>query len=162
MERAMIPNPHHAGAPARMADGRLFTDYRPNCDLMAPLKGEPFAEYKRKEAMLKNAQYAIATDRNMLVMRAGSAGCVDTMVPELNKRIYAWNGPVGEVLAQPAGLGTGRMYLPGQPGLAAADPDILAAATFPEMPGTFSMMRAAAPMSRPSGTPQNRYSGPHD
>lgn len=162
MERAMIPNPHHVGAPARMADGRLFTDYRPNCDLMAPLKSESFAEYKRKEAMLKNAPYAIATDRNMLVMRAGSSECVDTMVPELHKRIYAWNGPVASIVAQPAGLGTGRMYLPGQPGLATADPDVLTAATFPELPGTFSMMRAAIPVSRPSGVQQNRYSGPHD
>lgn len=162
MERAMIPNPHYVGAPARMADGRLFTDYRPNCDLMAPLKAEPFAEYKRKEAMLRNAPYAIATDRTMLVMRAGSSGCVDTMVPELNKRIYAWNGPVGEVVAHPVGLGTGRMYLPGQPGLATVDPDVLASATFPELPGTFTMMREAVSVSRPLGPAHNRYSGPHD
>lgn len=157
----MIQNPHYPGSVARMADGRLFTDYRPNCDLMAPLKAAPFAEYQRKEAMMRNAPYSIASDRNMLVMRAGSSGCVDTMVPELNKRIYAWNGPISEVVAQPAGLGTGRMYLPGQPSLASADPDVLAVATFPELPGTFSMMRAAAPVGRPAGPIQNRYSGPH-
>jgi hypothetical protein len=162
MERSMISNPHHKGAPARMADGRLFTDYRPNCDLMAPLKAEPFSEYTRKGSMMRNAQFSIATDRNMLVMRAGSLGCVDTMVPELNKRIYAWNGPIAEVVAQPVGFGTGRMYLPGQPGLALADPDVLAAATFPELPGTFSMMRASTSVRQPSGFPQNRYSGPHD
>lgn len=162
MERAMIQNPHYPGTVARMSDGRLFTDYRPNCDLMAPLKTAPFAEYQRKEAMMRNAPYAIASDRNMLVMRAGSSGCVDTMVPELNKRIYAWNGPVGEVMAQPVGLGTGRMYLPGQAGLATADPDVLAAATFPELPGTFSMMRAAALVERPAAPTQNRYSGPHE
>lgn len=157
----MIQNPHYPGTVARMADGRLFTDYRPNCDLMAPLKAAPFAEYARKEAMLRNAPYAIASDRNMLVMRAGSSNCVDTMVPELNKRIYAWNGPVGEIVSQPAGLGTGRMYLPGQAGLATADPDVLASATFPELPGTFSMMRTAAPVGRPAVPTQNRYSGPH-
>ena len=162
MERAMIQNPHHLGSAARMADSRLFTDYRPNCDLMEPLKAAPFADYTRKEAMMRNAPYAIATDRNMLAMRAGTANCVDTMVPELNKRIYSWNGPVAEVVSHPAGLGTGRMYLPGQAGLAIADPDILAAATFPELPGTFSMMRSAALVSRPAPPAHNRYSGPHE
>jgi hypothetical protein len=92
------------------------------------------------------------------------------MVPEFSKRVYAWNGPV-ELVSQPVGLGTGRMYLPGQPGLIAGDPDALARATFPDsmMPGTFSpnpnayMMGGVKPATVASETVgvRNTYSAPY-
>lgn len=98
----------------------------------------------------------------MTVMRAGHGACVDTMVPELSKRVYSWNGPV-ELLSQPAGIGTGRMYLPGRQELVAGDPDVLAAATFPELFGTFAASRGfvqpQAPVAGP--TAKNRYSAPY-
>ena len=136
---AAIPNPRYPGSPARMADGRLFTNYRPNCSLLAPLGTAQWADWSRKQTMVNTGESRIATDRSTTTMRAGSVGCVDTMVPEFSKRVYAWNGPI-EMISQPVGLGTGRMYLPGQPGLVAGDPDALAKATFPDsmLPGTFS------------------------
>jgi hypothetical protein len=138
-----ISNPHHEGSPARMADGRLFTDYRPNCKLL-PIKKQagPFAEFDLHSKMYQNAEGQRNTDRMLTVMRAANTVCVDTMVPELTKRVYTWAGPQ-ERPAQPVGIGTGRLYLPGRPDLAGADPDVVAAATFPEMPGTFSPSPAA-------------------
>lgn len=101
-------------------------------------------------------------------MRAASYGCVDTMVPEITKRVYSWNGPV-EYMSQPAGIGTGRSYLPGRPELVAGDPDVLAATTFPDMVGTFSTNVATytripqrPPMpATPAPAPMNRYSAPY-
>jgi hypothetical protein len=168
---AAIPNPRYPGSPARMADGRLFTNYRPNCSLLAPLGTGPWADWSRKETMMNTGQVRIASDRSTTVMRAGSVGCVDTMVPEWSKRVYAWDGPV-ELVSQPVGLGTGRMYLPGQPGLVTGDPDVLARATFPDsmLPGTFSpnpnayMMGGVKPATVASetvGTVRNTYSAPY-
>lgn len=90
------------------------------------------------------------------------------MVPELTKRVYSWNGPV-EYMSQPAGIGTGRSYLPGRPELVAGDPDVLAATTFPDMVGTFSTNVATytripqrPPMpATPAPAPMNRYSAPY-
>ena len=168
MSSAFIPNPHHAGAPARMADGRLFTDYRPNCSLLAPLSLLTWDDYGRKRRMVTTGEVQAASDRSLLVLRGGAQGCVDTMVPELKKRIYTWAGPAGVVTAHPVGVGTGRMYLPGRPELATADPDVLAAATFP-MPGTFvpnPQLYSAAPLqrlaaNRPVAGPRNRYASPY-
>ncbi len=168
---AAIPNPRYPGSPARMADGRLFTNYRPNCSLLAPLGSGEWADWSRKQNMVNTGEVTIATDRSTTVMRAGSVGCVDTMVPEFSKRVYTWAGPV-ELVSQPVGLGTGRMYLPGNPGLVAGDPDVLARATIPDsmLPGTFSsnpnayMMGGVQPATvarETVGQARNTYSAPY-
>jgi hypothetical protein len=166
----MIPNPRYPGAPARMADGRLFTNYRANCSLLPPLRGKLWADYTRRDQMLQNGAVSIAADRSMLSLRAGASGCVDTMVPELRKRVYTWKGPI-DMVSHPVGIGSGRMYLPGQTGLVVGDPDSLAYATIPDsmMPGTFSPnphLYSAAPvasMGAPVAVPaqKNRYSMPY-
>jgi len=113
----------------------------------------------------------VARDRQIAVARAApTAGCVDTMVPELTKRVYAWNGPV-EGTAQPAGIGNGRLYLPARTDLVAADPDVVAAATFPlsMLPGSYvpiaNLYGPAAGGPAPAGTvgpmKPNRYSVPY-
>ena len=167
--RLMIQNPHHAGAPARMADGRLFTDYRANCALLPPLpKGTMNPDHERRQTMIQNGTATINTDRSIAVLRGGVTGCVDTMVPELVKRSYTWQGPV-TLPCQATGIGTGRLYLPGQEALAWGDPDVLAAATFPELAGTHSANRqlyVAAPLpsiDRRSAMPAtyNRFSAPY-
>jgi hypothetical protein len=134
------PNPHHVGAPARMADGRLFTDYGANCKLL-PIKktAGPFAEFELHQRIQAAGQSQRRNDQMTTVLRAANTICVDTMVPELSKRVYAWNG--GEALmAHSVGIGSGRMYLPGRPDLVTADPDVVAVATIPDamLPGTFS------------------------
>jgi hypothetical protein len=166
--KLMIPNPHHDGAPNRMADGRLFTDYRASCALLPPLvKGTMNPDHERRQAMLQNGVTTINADRSVAVLRGGSTGCVDTMVPELVKRSYTWQGPT-VVPCQAVGIGTGRMYLPGL-AFACTEPDALAAATFPELAGTHSANRqlyVAAPLTsidRRSAMPAtyNRYSAPY-
>lgn len=168
MSSQQIPNPHHPGAPARMADGRLFTDYRRSCSLLPPVGRGPWGDWERHQSMKRNGLVYINADRGATVMRAASHGCVDTMVPELTKRVYRWDGPV-EYMSQPAGIGTGRSYLPGRTELVAGDPDVLAATTFPEMIGTFSTnigTYTALPGKPPvpvSAAPArvNRYSVPY-
>jgi len=113
-----------------MADGRLFTDYRGNCQIFTS------TDFDTKQRLMRQGNLQIQNDRTLLTMLAASTGCVDTMVPELTKRTCDWSG-CQTLASQPAGLGQGRLYLPGRPDLAAGDPDVLATATFP-MPGTFS------------------------
>ncbi len=167
----MIPNPRYPGAPARMADGRLFTDYRANCVLVPQNTEKPWTEHARHTLMQSTGIYTIAADRTMAAQRAGptTGSCVDTMVPELHKRIYRWDGPMPQsvTLAQSVGIGTGRVYLPGRPDLITADPDSIAAATVPAsmLPGTFMAQPAlygsvAAPIAT-AGRAQNRYSAPY-
>jgi len=116
-----------------MADGRLFTDYRGNCKLVMSDYGGSFED---KQRLQQTGQLLINTDRSLTVMRAGALSCVDTMVPEATKRDVRWNG--GKTLmAHAAGIGQGRLYLPGRTDLVGADPDVLAAATAFDF-GTFS------------------------
>lgn len=152
-----IPNPHFPGAPARLSDGRTFTDYRPNCDINPPSWGD----FETRQMMLRTGIDKIASDRKQSVLVAGQRDCQDTMVPESHKRICTWSG-CSTVLAHPVGLGTGRLYLPGRPDLIQADPNILASATFPDLFGTYSQITPFAANARKAPvTPSNRYSAPY-
>jgi hypothetical protein len=152
-----------------MSDGRLFTDYRGNCTLLAPKPvGDPWADFDRRARMMRTGATQIASDRGLTTLRAGATECVDTMVPELRKRVYAWWGPVEDGLAQPAGIGTGRLYLPGQPELVRADPDAVAAATVPRamLPGTFEPVvggygGGGSPRTVAGPARHNRYAAPY-
>lgn len=127
---AQIPNPHYIGAPARMADGRLFTEYRRSTLLLPKLRATTWADFDRRNDMTRTGTMRMTGERTVATQRAGSTNCVDTMVPELTKFEYTWNGGQ-QKLAHPVGIGAGRLPLPGRPDLIAADPDTLAAATFP-------------------------------
>jgi len=177
-------NPHWPTSAARMADGRLFTDYRPNCDLLAPKDGSAWADFDRRAAMLRASPKA---DRVLASMKAASTSCVDTMVPELQKRVYQWNGPatsapigataslalgmqgpVAVGLSHAAGIGTGRLYLPTRIDLITADPDLVAAETIPDsmLPGTFlvraSLYGSGASAPAPAApVKHNSYSAPY-
>jgi hypothetical protein len=165
-----IPNPHWVGSPAHMSDGRLFTNYRANCSLLPTKLNGMWADYDRRMGLMNTGAIRVTADRSFAAMAAGRAGCVDTMVPELNKRVYDWQSGV-QGLAHRAGVGTGRLYLPGQPELMSADPDIVAAATIPDsmLPGTYNpnpflyapaleMPSVATPVVPPR---RNRYSAPY-
>ena len=166
--KAQIPNPRYPGSPARMADGRLFTDYRSSCSLLSqpPARSPAFGyDFERKQNMQKAGIHMISADRSTTVLRAGTVGCVDTMVPELTKRVCTWNGCT-TLPAHAAGIGQGRLYLPGRSDLVAADPDLLAKATAFDH-GTFSsnpnMYAPVSPVSVASIVPAkpNRYSAPY-
>lgn len=115
-----IPNPHYPNSPARMSDGRLFTEYRS--------RQEPPPSFEYKHQLQSNGAQMIQSERSMTVLAAGRTGCVDTMVPETSKRMCQWNGCV-TLPAHAGGIGQGRLYLPEMPGLASSDPDTVAAAT---------------------------------
>jgi hypothetical protein len=158
LAKSRTPNPHYPNSPARMADGRLFTDYRPlDCG----------GTFEDKQRLQQTGAVLIGTDRSLTVMRAGVlGGCVDTMVPELTKRVPGWNG-CRTLPAHSAGIGQGRLYLPGRTDLVAADPDVLAAATAFDF-GTFSAnprLYVAGPLTGPTvataAATSNRYSAPY-
>ena len=156
-----IPNPRYPGSPARMADGRLFTDYRGNC-ITLKHNGVFGASFEEKETMQRNGQTWMQKDRSETVMRSKVVGCVDTMVPELTKRVCNWNG-CKTLPAHAVGIGQGRLYMSGLTELVAEDPDILAAKTAFCF-GTFpAKTPAIAVGERVTVMPamKNRYSAPY-
>jgi hypothetical protein len=163
----MITNPRFPGSAARMADARLFTDYRANCTLIPQNTDKLWSEHQRHVHLQSNGAYMIAADRSAAASRSASSNCVDTMVPELSKRVYRWDGPVIQTqgISHAAGIGTGRMYLPGRIDLVGADPDIVAAATFPVIPGTFearkSLYGGLNNVATVGPAQHNRYSAPY-
>lgn len=167
-DKMRVINPRHRGSPARMADGRLFTDYRANCALLPNVVGSgTWAGFEMREGMLQGVgETQRHTDRMLLSMRAARGGTVDTMVPELTKRIVTWNG-VSEGMAQPVGIGGGRIPLPGRPDLVRADPDVVARAAVPDcmLPGTWAPTSLYVPGPAPAATVgpanPNRYSAPY-
>lgn len=165
MDSSRTLHPHWSGAPARMADGRLFTDYRGNCTTLAPLSNDTWADFNRKQRMVKAGGAQMIADRRVAFVKAASVDCVDTMVPETAKRVYTWNSAtVIPTSAGSVGIGTGTMYLPGQPDLASADPDVLAMATYPVVPGSIKPMTVSIPTGSPpavTGRPRNRYAAPY-
>jgi hypothetical protein len=153
-----------------MADGRLFTDYRPTCDLNPPIPvtttatKDPgvFGGFDRRQKMMDHGQNLRAEDRMFTTLTAGTRGRIDTMVPEMNKRLCTWEGCL-TLPAHPVGLGTGRMTLPGSPELVAGDPDILAVKATPGLFDTFSSHLKGSHENRRQveNRGKNRYSAPY-
>jgi hypothetical protein len=138
-------NPNSDKSANRMEDGRLFTDYRPRC-LQYPLKVTGvWGEHDGRQQMIQKTDSLMEEARNMLQGKVApvKGSCVDTMVPELYKRICTWKG-CETVPGHYAGIGTGRVYVPDSAN-ASEDPDGLALATIPPMPNTFSMEGRSEP-----------------
>ena len=164
-EKLRVLNPRHPTAPARMSDGRFLTDYRPNCRLLQPLGTSTWADFDRRETMMRNGETARGMDRMLATMRGGRAAAVDTMVPELQKRTVVWDGASVDI-AHRVGIGMGRNALPGRMDLVVADPDVAARATIRDcmLPGTWDprmAQPAAAPAATVVGRSGNRYSAPY-
>jgi hypothetical protein len=139
-DRFRVPNPHYPGAPVRMNDGRLFTDYRPNCLILGSVDD--------KEEFQAAGENRIYANRSTAVMIAGSVPRVDTMVPELTKRVCRWDGCV-TVMNEPIGIGQGRAM--GTPPM----PDI-----FSSNPKSYVMWPTNVPVAKEVKT-RNRYSAPY-
>lgn len=172
LAKARTINPQYPGAAARMADGRLFTDYRANCSLLMPHKAGSAAfgaSFEDKQHMQQTGSQQMSTDRSLTVMKAATmSGSVDTMVPELTKRVCAWDGCT-TLPSHAVGIGQGRLYLPGRMDLVAGDPDVLAAktafeyGTFPTNVGLY--VQGGYPTAMPTAgivpARPNRYSAPY-
>lgn len=129
-------NPHYkTGAPARMADGRLMTDYRPRCSQYPVAAAQAWGVEEYRKRMTHGADELIAAARELNNRKVTAVSCVDTMVPELYKRVCTWEG-CKTIPGNFQGIGTGRIYIPSLSG-SAADPQTLSDATIPSMPMTF-------------------------
>ena len=138
-------DPNHDQSADRMHDGRLFTDYRPRC-LQYPLKVTGvWGEHDGRQKMIQATDSLMDEARTLLQRKVApvKGSCVDTMVPELYKRVCTWRG-CETVPGHYAGIGTGRVYVPESAALA-GDPDSLAKSTIPPMPDTFSMEGKSEP-----------------
>jgi hypothetical protein len=92
--------------------------------------------------MIHGAEELMAAAREMNNRKVTSTGCVDTMVPELYKRVCTWEG-CKVIPGNFQGIGTGRIYVGSASG-SAADPQALSD-TMPAIPNTFPRQGPSAP-----------------
>ena len=130
-------DPHYAktGAPARMSDGRMVTDYRPRCYQYPTAAAQAFGDNGVRARMTHGAKELMEAARALNNRKATSVSCVDTMVPELYKRVCTWKG-CKTVPGNFQGIGTGRIYVPSLEG-SAANSQALSDASVPAIPLTF-------------------------
>ena len=130
-------DPHYAshGTPARMADGRVMTDYRPRCYQYPTVAAAEFGDNDVRMRMTHGAEVLMQQARDLNNYKVTSQNCVDTMVPELYKRVCTWKG-CKTVPGNFQGIGTGRIYVPSIYKSASA-PQALSDASIPMAPGTF-------------------------
>jgi hypothetical protein len=131
-------NPHYSssGAPARMADGRIMTDYRPRCHQYPVSAAMTWGDNESRARMTHGAEELMEAARQLNNRKVLPTSCVDTMVPELYKRVCTWRG-CKTVPGHFTGIGTGRIYVPAAAG-AAADPQTLSDVSVPAIPQTWA------------------------
>lgn len=148
--------PNIAGAPARMADGRSFTDYRSRCATY-PVKADAlWGEHTARQRMINEAENFMNVTQEHLNLKVGSAKCVDTMVPEVYKRVCTYQG-CQTVQGHYAGIGTGRIYRPSLSAMG-ADPQGLSMANTAPLPGTRPIMASSDENQCGSGDPESFWS----
>lgn len=104
--------------PPRMADGRLFTDYRPRCDANLQFQAPMSGSHEYRQFLISNGQTIIDANRSAAASIAMCGPCVSplyltTMVPEVD-RVVCDKVSCSRV-RYPAntsgmGIGTGREY----------------------------------------------------
>lgn len=134
------PKYSSSGAPARMADGRIVTDYRPRC-LQYPLQAvQTYGENGARARMTHGAEELRRSVRDMNNQKLTPTSCEDTMVPELYKRVCTWQG-CKTIPGNFQGIGVGRIYVPKEAG-SAGNPQALSDASIPDIPDTFPRVPA--------------------
>lgn len=131
-------NPHHAktGTPARMADGRIMTDYRTRCHQYPLAAVQAWGVNEARQRMIHGADELMAAARQLNNRKVSSVSCVDTMVPELYKRVCTWQG-CKVIPGNFQGIGTGRIYVPSA-SASASNPQALSDVSVPAIPNTYS------------------------
>lgn len=106
------------GCPPRMADGRHFTDYRPNCHVNDLVKADNSISnsFQYRQFLQQNGDSLMDRHRQLACEKnccgpcsEGTEGFQDTMLPE--KYMFVTDGRIGKmVVNNPNGVGTGRKY----------------------------------------------------
>jgi hypothetical protein len=106
------------GCPPRMADGRHFTDYRPNCYVNNLIKAENGIQnsFQYRLFLSQNGAELMDINRNHACLKNCCTPCgepfnVGTMLPEVNKWVCDKHS-CRLIGGDPNGLGTGRQYSP--------------------------------------------------
>ncbi len=150
------PNQSATGSPARMEDGRLFTDYRSRCHQYSLKAVQTWGENGARERMVHGADELMEAARQLNNRKATAARCVDTMVPELYKRVCTWKG-CKTVPGNHVGIGVGRIYVPAAEG-SAADPQALSDISVPDVFGTFARQPPSSASQCSMGDPEQMWS----
>ena len=110
----------YSDCPPRMADGRIFTDYRPRCDLNYSIPGSSdrtmmgSSSYTYRQYLIQNADQLMAGQRAWIYGSAVCGPCVrpydvGTMLPE--QTVVKCDARVcTRETNDPSGLGQGRVY----------------------------------------------------
>jgi hypothetical protein len=119
-----------------MADGRLFTDFRPTCSSYPVAACGTWGDNETRLRMTNGASDLMNAGRSMISAKVDPSSCVDTMVPELYRRVCTWKG-CKTIPGHFAGIGTGRVYVGSAAGV---DPATSSKLSVPPLPGTFPRM----------------------
>jgi len=131
------------GAPGRMADGRIVTDYRPRCFQYPILAAQKWGDNVARQKMVHGAEELMAAARAVNDYKNTPTSCVDTMVPELYQRVCTWNG-CKTIPGNFQGVGTGRIYVP-MSAEYASSPQTLSDMNVPAIPDTYKPKRPRFP-----------------
>jgi hypothetical protein len=130
-------DPHYSetGAPGRMADGRLVTDYRPRCFQYPILAAQKWGDNVARERMIHGAEELMAAARAVNDYKNTPTSCEDTMVPELYQRVCTWDR-CKTIPGNYQGIGTGRIYVPSSADYASS-PQAMSDMNVPAIPNTY-------------------------
>lgn len=116
-EHKTVGDNKHSECPARMSDGRLFTNYQSRCSMMATMipngdagSPSPMDSYTARQYMIHNAEAIMQSQRTQASFLAHCGPCKNTMLPEHEidtcDPIHCVRKPGGST----DGLGLGRDY----------------------------------------------------
>ncbi len=150
-------DPHYSntGAPARMADGRIMTDYRPRCFQYPLAAAQKWGDNEARLRMVRGADELMANARVVNNRKVTSVSCVDTMVPELYKRVCTWDG-CKTVPGNFQGIGVGRIYVPSA-AASAENPQALSDTSVPNIPQTYPRQPPRIGSQCAVGDPEKAY-----
>ena len=104
-------------SPSRMADGRIFTDYRPNAEMNRYIESGNKIKNTQDYRMFlsRNGEQIIQENKEYILMKNGQSNCmkpynVGTMLPE-KTRVVCDQHTCRVVDVDPKGHGQGREYV---------------------------------------------------
>ena len=96
--------------PARMNDGRQFTDYRPNCYINSEL-GQNMGSWQYRQYLTRNAESLIKQNTSKMEENTSCKKCVGATIPDVKNVLDCTNQTKCYYnLKDKNGLGQGRKY----------------------------------------------------